>query len=152
MKQQELTDNSPQTIGFALFKITTEQFAILENNFVEKAEIKIELNIRFAADRNRKMIGAFTAFSYEINKQPFLILEAGCHFNIEPSAWDKMYDETKSQIIVPKGFLHHMAMLTVGTSRGILHTKTENTKFNLYHLPTINVADLIKQDKVIKFK
>ena len=151
-QQQEPMDKSSQTIGFALTKVTTEQFAILEDNFVEKEEIKIEINIRFAADSKRKMIGAFTAFSYEIKNQSFLIIETGCHFNIEPKAWDEMFDETENQIKIPKGFLQHMAMLTVGTTRGVLHAKTENTQFNMYHLPTINVADLIKQDKVIEFK
>jgi len=31
-------------IGFALAKITTEQFAIIENNFKNKAEIKLHIN------------------------------------------------------------------------------------------------------------
>ena len=37
-------------------------------------------------------------------------------------------------------------MITVGTLRGVLHAKTENTEFNEFFLPTINVTDLIKED------
>jgi hypothetical protein len=42
-------------------------------------------------------------------------------------------------------------MLTVGTARGVLHAKTENTKYNRYVLPTINVASMIKNDAVFNF-
>jgi hypothetical protein len=44
-----------------------------------------------------------------------------------------------------------MGMITVGTCRGILHAKTENTKFNQFLIPTINVAELIKEDSVFEF-
>jgi hypothetical protein len=54
-------------------------------------------------------------------------------------------------IILPKGFVRHLAVLTVGTVRGILHTKTEGTDSNKFVLPTINVADMISDDAVLKF-
>jgi hypothetical protein len=37
-------------------------------------------------------------------------------------------------------------MLTIGTSRGILHAKTEGTEFNKFILPTINVNQLVEKD------
>ena len=46
----------------------------------------------------------------------------------------------------PKGFMAHLAVITVGTTRGVLHAKTENSKFNKYFLPTINVNELVKND------
>jgi len=36
--------------------------------------------------------------------------------------------------------------LTVGTVRGILHTKTEGTNFNGFVIPTINVTELVTSD------
>lgn len=39
-----------------------------------------------------------------------------------------------------------MAVLAVGTTRGILHTNTENTPFNQFLIPAINVAQLVKED------
>ena len=47
---------------------------------------------------------------------------------------------------LPSGFVCHLAMLAIGTARGVLHAKTENTLFNKYLIPTINVAELIKDD------
>ena len=149
---QEPMDNKFQHIGFALTKITTEQFAVIESNFDSKAEVKIHINFRFAADEKQKLIGVFTAFTFETNQKQFLIIEAGCHFAIAPDAWNKMQDAEQNKLTVPKGFLQHMAILTVGTTRGILHAKTENTPFNQYHLPTINVANMIREDSVFLFK
>ena len=149
--QPEPMDNNAN-IGFALSKVTTEQFAILDSNFDKDAEIKLHVNFSFAADNKQKMVAVFNAFTFETNKKQFLLLEAGCHFTIAPDSWDKMFDAKLNKLIVSKAFLHHMAMLTVGTSRGILHAKTENTYFNQYHIPTINVAELIKQDNVFEFK
>ena len=63
-----------------------------------------------------------------------------------------MYDKELNRLVVPKGFLQHMGMLTVGTSRGILHAKTENTNLNQFHIPTVNVAELINKDSVFEFK
>jgi len=40
----------------------------------------------------------------------------------------------------------HFAMITVGTTRDVLHEKTRNTKFNEFILPIINIAKMIKKD------
>jgi len=151
IKEQVLMGKKPKNIGFALAKITTEQFAILENNFKEESEIKIQVNIRFAADNKSKLIGVFTTFTFETNQRQFLIIEVGCHFNIESEAWENMFIEESNLLKIPKGFLRHLSVITVGTTRGILHAKTENTPFNKFHLPTINVAELIKEDSVFQF-
>ncbi|MCD4769416.1 MAG: hypothetical protein K8R35_04540 [Bacteroidales bacterium] len=139
-------------IGFALVKVTTEQFAIIEDNFDNEAEIKLQTNFRFAADSKQKLVAVFNAFTFETNGKQFLLIEAGCHFAIAPESWDIMLDPQTNKLTVPKGFLQHMAMLTVGTNRGILHSKTENTCFNQYYIPTINVAELIKKDTIFEFK
>ena len=38
----------------------------------------------------------------------------------------------------------------MGTLRGVLHAKVENTPYNMFILPTINVTELVKEDIVIK--
>jgi hypothetical protein len=150
--QQEHMDNNITNIGFALIKVTTEQFAIIESNFEADAEIKLHLNFRFAADDKQKVVAVFSAFTFETNGKQFLLVEAGCHFSIAPESWEKMFDSSQHKLVVPKSFLQHMAMLTVGTCRGILHAKTENTAFNQYQIPTINVAEMVKKDNEFDFK
>ncbi len=66
----------------------------------------------------------------EFNKKQFLIIEAGCHFVIDPDSWSKMLDSENDKLNVPKGFLKHMAMLTVGTARGISLANNQFEKYN----------------------
>lgn len=51
-----------------------------------------------------------------------------------------MTDKATGSIMVPKSLLTHFAVLTVGTTRGILHAKTENTRLNHFSLPPVNVS------------
>lgn len=144
-------DNKNQSIGFTLKKVTTEQFAIIEEGFNEKGKIRLNTSLRFAADDGKKFIAVFTSFIFDSDNKPFLIIEAGCHFSIQDSAWNEMYKSEINTLIVPRGFLTHLTVLTIGTSRGILHAKTEGTCFNKYVLPTINVTQIIKEDTSFNF-
>lgn len=138
-------------IGFALVKITTEQFTLIESNFSDQAEIEIKIHFRFAADGKKRIVGLFLTLSYETNKKQFLIIEAACHFVIAPESWNDMLNQEQQKLTIPKKVLQHLAVITLGTTRGILHAKTENTCFNKYHLPTINVAEVIKKDHIFQF-
>jgi hypothetical protein len=60
------------------------------------------------------------------------------------------YNADEKEIILPCGFAQHLLVLTIGTVRGILHAKTEGTAYNQYVLPTINVAEMLKED--VKFR
>ncbi len=143
--------NKVSRVQFALSKITTEQFAILENAFAPKKDIKINTNIRFGADENKNMVACFTAFSFETEQKAFLKIEAGCHFLVIRESWNSMYDSEQQILKLPKGFLTHLAVLTVGATRGILHSKTEGTDYNKFVLPTINLGEMIKEDAEFKF-
>jgi len=139
-------------ISFKLINITTEQFAIIEEDLSEENEVKINVALRFGANEEQKLIVVYTTFTFLSLQKPFIVIEAGCHFEIHDDAWEQMYDPQSKALKVSRGLLSHLAMLTVGTTRGILYAKTEGTRFNKYIVPTINVLDLIKEDTVFKFR
>jgi hypothetical protein len=145
-------DKNNKSIGFRLAKIATEQFAIIESNFEKKAKIHIQIQFRFAADDKHRLVGVFFKACFETEKKQFLLIEAACHFEITPENWVNMMNQEQNKLTVPKNIMQHLAMLTTGTTRGILHAKTENTCFNQYYLPTINVSKIINQDNVFEFK
>ena len=87
-------------------------------------------------------------FQFECNEKIFLMIEAGCHYRIEENAWGTMIKEEKNELVVPKGFVQHLALLAIGTARGVLHAKTENTKYNRFIIPPTNVTNFIKKDAV----
>jgi len=132
-------------VGFRLLKITTVQFAVIENAFIESEPIQLGAGVNYAIDDKNKVIACIVRFQFAINESPFLIIHIKCDFGIEDNSWMSFIDADKKEIKFPIDFVKHLAVLTVGTARGILHSKTENTKFNKYFLPTINVNELIKE-------
>lgn len=133
-------------IGFALNNITTEQFAVIESAFTEGSVVDLKAGLKFGISKDKKIISVLFSTKFIQEKSPFLIIEVGCHFKIIDETWDDFLNKDKNELTAPKGFISHLAMLTIGTARGVLHSKTENTSFNNFLLPTINVTDLVKKD------
>lgn len=137
-------------IGFGLRKVTTEQFAIIESSFVDGKLIELKVGLRFGINNENKIISTFFSTNLIQEKAPFLLLEIGCHFNIIEDAWLSFLNDDKSEVVIPKGFISHLVMLTIGTARGVLHSKTENTSFNQFLLPTLNVNEMVQKDVIFK--
>jgi hypothetical protein len=137
-------------IGFTLVKVSTEQFAVIEENFRDKDEIQLQTNVKFGLNKENRMIVVLFSLLFTESESPFIKLEVGCHYKIQAEAWENFENKIENQIILPKGFAAHMVVLTVGTVRGVLHAKTENTIFNKFLLPTINVNEIIKEDITLK--
>lgn len=131
-------------VGFALKGIKTEQFAIFEENYIPKKETGLGTELQFKLDQTNKQVAVFLGFEFVQGKKVFLKIQVSCHFKIEESSWQSFIQNNK--LIVPKGFLAHLAMITTGTSRGVLFAKTEGTQFSKFIVPTLNVAEMIQED------
>jgi hypothetical protein len=134
------------TIGFNLVSIKTEQFAVFTEHFQEKKKVDLTTNFQFKLNGETHAIGVFATFQFEQGKKVFIKLMVSCHFDIKQNSWSEFLSER--EIRIPANFIRHLSMLTVGTSRGILHVKTEGTLFNDFILPTINLSELIREDVV----
>lgn len=137
-------------IGFAIRKVTTEQFAIIESSFDANKQFDLNIGLKFGVNKENKVISVFFLTNLIQNKKPFLVLEVGCHFNINDEAWQSFLNKDETELLLPQGFISHLVVLSIGTARGVLHCKTENTPFNEFILPTINVNTLIQKDIPIK--
>ncbi len=142
-------ESGKDVVEFSIAKVSTAQFAIIEEAFQEEVPINLNTNIRFAIDRNSRIVAVTCQFKFEQKGIPFLKVEVSSHFLISPDSW-KNFLKDDVNTVIPKGFMTHLGMITVGTARGVLHTKTEGTRFNEFILPTINVMDMIKED--VSFK
>jgi hypothetical protein len=142
-----------EQISFGLRKITTQQFAVIESAFDQKDDnIELGTGLRFGFSLDKKVIIVFLSINFNQNKNPFLILEIGCYFEIVNNQWDNLYNSEINEIKLPMALARHLVMLSVGTIRGVLHAKTENTIFNKFFLPTINVNELVLNDVIINTK
>jgi hypothetical protein len=138
-------------ISFGLRQITTEQFAIIESAYNEnKGDIELGTGLRFGFNIEKKIISVLLAVNFSQENSPFLLLEIGCFFEIIEEHWVELFNSDTQEIKLSKGLATHFVMLSIGTLRGVLHAKTENTPFNKFFLPIINVNDLVKEDILIQ--
>lgn len=137
-------------IGFHLVGITTEEYAELPDHFPDQKQprigIKLQKNIRI--NDTARMVGLYTKFEFLNEDQIFLILEVACHFKIEAEYWNSAKDIKADTITLDKKLLTHFLVLTVGTSRGVLHAKKPKELYNLM-LPTFDVTKEFDEDVVL---
>ena len=137
-------ENKDKNIEFSIKNIHTEQFALFEENRFDNGKINLETNLSYGLNAVERDFIISIKFTFEMKKKPFMSIQVNCNFEIGLESFNNLIVDNK--IIVPNWFIAHMAMITVGTTRGILHSKTEGTIFNKYILPTINVAQMIPED------
>jgi hypothetical protein len=139
-------------IGFALTRISTDAFASFPDLYVEGKKVELSQAYGFAADAGKMGLLVGLEYRFSQKKTVFLSIKVGCYFELKQDAWNSMLDEQHTAIIVPPGLLGHLIMLSIGTVRGILHAKTENTPLNKFILPTINVNELVKEPVMVPFE
>lgn len=139
-----------QAIKFFMNRIIVDQFAILSNVAPEdQSSVQFGINIEFSIDTENHVIACKMDSIFKDGDDPFMKLNTQCYFTIEPSDWD-LFKQSDNTTIIPQHFLSHITMHTIGTSRGILHVKTESTPFNNYIIPPINVEEIIKEDLILE--
>lgn len=143
-------DKKKNPVSFQLSRISTEQFAIIKENYTPEKEIGLGIHLKFGLDQEQKIIAPFVLVQLGIEDKPFLQIEIGAHFEIDDAAWQD-FEVDQEKLVIPKGFAQHLVVITIGTLRGVLHSKTENTEYNKYLLPTINVTEIVESDIEISF-
>lgn len=138
--------NRSTKVGFNLQGIKCEQFAILEENFSPKKEIQLGSQLELKFDQTNKQIGVYFGIDYIQTKKIFLKIVVSCHFKILDESWNQFIQKDEPKLIVPKGFMAHLATITVSTTRGILYAKTEGTQFSKFLVPLLNVTEMITED------
>lgn len=134
-------------LGFAITNIKVVQFATTDEAYRKTGELEIQTDAAFGVAKDKKSIVVKLKFRFYKKESPFITLETACYFEINTKGWKQLEKEDNS-IHIPKKLIAHLTVLTVGTTRGILHCKTEGTDYNKYILPTINVNQLIEEDVI----
>lgn len=137
-------------IGFRLSQINTRQFAILGDAPAVGATIQENIEFSFGALKEEKIIGCLFHYTLSDGEKPFLTIEVSCDFKINDESWLQLTEKGENDLILSKGFAQHLANITVGTTRGILHSKTENTPFNSYPVGMVNLRDIFTEDVIIE--
>lgn len=137
-------------IRFFLVDVHTEQFATAEENFNEEGEdITLHSRFRFGYNAEDRTILASPRFTFDQNGSSFIIIEIACYFKIGDESWPDLVQK-EGGVKLHKGFAAHIAAISVGIARGVMHAKTENTKFSKFLIPLLNVTENIEEDVVLK--
>jgi len=138
-------------LGFAFTGLRTISFAIIDKAYKKTGETNLMTGLGFGLDIDDQVVTCNTRFSFEKKKdQPFLILEVQALFEIEKDDFLNKVKQDDNTYLVAKGLAVHFAVLTIGSARGILHTKTEGTPYNEFLLPTIDVNNML-EDVIFEF-
>jgi hypothetical protein len=139
-----------KNISFRLLNIVTEQFATFQvENIPDNNDLKSDL--QYSINPENRIVACKMKFQFLHENQPIVVLTIVCNFDIEETSWNNQVISNK-KLTLPKHFLEHLCVITVGTARGVLHAKTENTFFNRFIIPTLNVSNLVEKDVVFDLK
>ena len=127
---------------FRMEQIKIDQFAILSNE--TSGNLRLETNLGIGANKELQSISVQLMIKYHEKEETKLLLQISCYFSVHPKDWEEFVKTDK--VILPKGFLAHLAMHTFGTARGILYCKAEDTPYQKFILPPTNVEMMIERD------
>jgi len=135
-------------LGFAIANIKTTEFAILEENFDQEIDNEFSTGFRVAANTEEKFIAVKFDVQFKSQKKTVIKLAVECAFEIDENDFSNFQNKENNELNIPGALCRHLAVITVGTSRGILHEKLNETNFDDIILPSINVTEHIKDDVV----
>lgn len=130
---------------FALKGMRTSQFALFTDEFLSKEKVEYHISFDFKFDTQQRQTMVLLGLVYSQGKKMLCKLDTETSFEIRESSWNA-FQKTESGRIIPKSALAHFAHLSLGSARGILHSKTENTALHAIILPLINVLEMVKED------
>lgn len=128
---------------YQIFSVETEQFATfpLPETDSKRVQVTIGLDLKLN-DEKRHIICTFDV-SIRLLDEIIIKLRVKCSYSIQPEIWNIWIDAKSGEPDVPLDFVEHIGDLTMATARGILHTKTENTKYNTFMVPVMDFKDAI---------
>lgn len=143
-----------KTIPFRIVGIETSQFALIEDSFKDDCDIELAVGVPISASDEDHAIEAALNVQFKCESAPFIILEVKIKFDIEPEAFQSLMVTKKKRtvVVIPVGLARHLATLTVGTARGVLHERLSKTKLNGFVLPTIDLTKILEEDIVLDKK
>lgn len=135
------------TIPFKIKKIEIAQFAVFPEALDVSKNVQVNSQFSFDANIEAHVVRCKANFYYKQDDCLVLVLVVYCYFDIDSPSLETFKDGDNYRI--PVDFLRYMATIVVGTARGIIFTKTENTPINHILLPPINLVKMLDSDCVL---
>jgi len=110
------------------------------------------LGINMGFDFNKELLKLKLLINYNLPEQNFEVLsiEVEIIFHIKNLSAAVRKDKKTNRVDIKDDLLSTLLGVLIGTSRGILSTKTKGTPLAKFPLPIINVKDVLSQIKKAK--
>ena len=131
-----------------MFGIHLDQFAILCEDCKDEVGMNVSLNFKYGDEGNK--VACVVAFDFTSESEKVMVLKMTCEFEIQVDDWKTLHND--KEVVIPKDLLEFFAVHTIGTARGVLFCKTENTQFNYIVIPPINVSEMGISDLTVKLE
>ena len=138
----------PLSLKYALTGITTERFGALHEP--KTRDVLLNVSVGIKTSYNDRRLGLALLVKFEEKRTVFMEIETTCHFQIEDHDWNELSNGMQRNVELPKEFVQHLLSICVGVTRGVLHSKTENTPYNKYFLPLIDISQIGVKSVVIE--
>lgn len=138
------------SIKFDIVHIEETQFSSFDNALDIDTAIEQQIGFGFGVDIEQNTIAVSIDFILRKENLPLLKESITCYFKIDKDDFNKQLNQGSS-IVLPCGIGKHLAMITIGTARGVLFANTKNTPFNQFSLGLVNVDQMFEKDIVIAF-
>lgn len=132
-------------IYYKIKQINTKQFAFFPDKYVNGEGVAVKAEFEFKVHSSLMSIVCVSKFSFSQREDLLLTSEVWNEFAISPEGFQQLQEQRKVSV----DFLQYLATISTGTSRGIIHAKTEGTVLNAIVLPPINLKEIIKNDLYI---
>lgn len=131
--------------SFQISEIAVEQFATFTIPETDSKRVKIDLNLDLTLNDEKRVINCSVKIVLRLLEEIIITLQVKCAYSIDQEKWEEWIDLGSGKSDIPIDFVNQIADLTVATARGILYAKTENTKYNTFFIPILDLTEVIKE-------
>lgn len=132
---------------FQLSSVTIDQFAKIAEPTGSRFNVNVSVPVK--ASYNEGIVAVGVNVQFFEGEKIILQLEVFCHYEFEPAYWDELTANHTKDAVIKKERMANFFSIAVGTARGVLAAKTENTPFSVCLLPLVNGSPDMGPDFVL---
>lgn len=131
---------------FSIYDLAVRQFATFSdrshNGEVDSAHLKVD----FETVPANRCVTVIMRFEYEVVNQTLIMLEFSVMFQIHAEDWRHLV-VGEQKVVIPLELARHLAVITIGSGRGILYEKLRSERqFAKVIWPIVDLTKVIAQD------
>ncbi len=138
-----------QNIHFAWYRITTDEFALTDEKSDTAVNAEMRINLGFNSIQQDRVITIQTKCLFYQGDKLLMVIAVTCFFIIAPEDWEHIYNAETTTLTIPLLPARHLASLCVSTTRGILHSKTEQMPEYNFIIPPVDLNEIIKEKVIV---